>query len=96
MEHLKQYGSVIRINLSPGSDYIDVYYEDSLMLTRLSVYPYVQLGVVLIFVLVAIFALLSSKKAEQNKVWVGLSKETAHQLGTPYFFSYGLDGIIKE
>ena len=83
LEHLKQYGSVIRINLSPGSDYIDVYYEDSLMLTRLSVYPYVQLGVVLIFVLVAIFALLSSKKAEQNKVWVGLSKETAHQLGTP-------------
>lgn len=83
LEHLKQYESVIRINLSPGSDYIDVYYEDSLMLTRLSVYPYVQLGVVLIFVLVAIFALLSSKKAEQNKVWVGLSKETAHQLGTP-------------
>ena len=83
LEHLKQYGSVIRINLSPGSDYIDVYYEDSLMLTRLSVYPYVQLGVVLMFVLVAIFALLSSKKAEQNKVWVGLSKETAHQLGTP-------------
>ena len=83
LEHLKQYVSVIRINLSPGSDYIDVYYEDSLMLTRLSVYPYVQLGVVLIFVLVAIFALLSSKKAEQNKVWVGLSKETAHQLGTP-------------
>ena len=83
LEHLKQYGSVIRINLSPRSDYIDVYYEDSLMLTRLSVYPYVQLGVVLIFVLVAIFALLSSKKAEQNKVWVGLSKETAHQLGTP-------------
>ena len=53
------------------------------MLTRLAVYPYVQLTVVLIFVLIAIFALLSSKKAEQNKVWVGLSKETAHQLGTP-------------
>ena len=61
LEHLKQYGSVIRINLSPGSDYIDVYYEDSLMLTRLSVYPYVQLGVVLIFVLVAIFSLTQLK-----------------------------------
>ena len=83
LERFKQNGSVIRINLSSGSDYNDVYYQDSLMLTRLSVYPYVQLGVVLIFVLVAIFALLSSKKAEQNKVWVGLSKETAHQLGTP-------------
>lgn len=63
LERFKQNGSVIRINLSSGSDYNDVYYQDSLMLTRLSVYPYVQLGVVLIFVLVAIFALLSSKKA---------------------------------
>lgn len=60
-----------------------VCYEDSLMLKRLSAWPYVQLGIVLIFVVVAIFALLSSKRAEQNKVWVGLSKETAHQLGTP-------------
>lgn len=63
--------------------YNDIYYDDSLMLKRLASYPYVQLGVVLIFVVIAIFALLSSKKAEQNKVWVGLSKETAHQLGTP-------------
>ena len=83
LESFKEGGSVIRMDLSSGADYIDVYYKDSLMLMRLSVYPYVQLGVVLIFVLVAIFALLSSKKAEQNKVWVGLSKETAHQLGTP-------------
>ena len=64
-------------------DYIDVCYDESLMLKRLSWYPYVQLGVVLLFVVVAIFALLTSKRAEQNKVWVGLSKETAHQLGTP-------------
>lgn len=84
LQRFKQNGSVIRLDLSSaGEDYIDVFYQDSLMLVRLSVYPYVQLGVVLIFVLVAIFALLSSKKAEQNKVWVGLSKETAHQLGTP-------------
>lgn len=83
LDRFKQDGSVIRLDLSSGGDYIDVFYQDSLMLVRLSVYPYVQLGIVLIFVLVAIFALLSSKKAEQNKVWVGLSKETAHQLGTP-------------
>lgn len=83
LESLKRTGSHIRINLSDNRDYLNVYYDDSLMLTRLSVYPYVQLGVVLIFVIVAIFALLSSKKAEQNKVWVGLSKEAAHQLGTP-------------
>jgi len=60
-----------------------VCYDESIMLKRLQAWPYVQLGIVLIFVVVAIFALLSSKRAEQNKVWVGLSKETAHQLGTP-------------
>ena len=53
-----------------------VCYDESVLLKRLSQYPYWQLGIVMIFVVVAIFALLSSKKAEQNKVWVGLSKET--------------------
>ena len=72
-----------RIGKQAQTDYIDIYYDDSLMLKRLATYPYVQLSVVLVFVVIAIFALLSSKKAEQNKVWVGLSKETAHQLGTP-------------
>lgn len=66
-----------------NSDFQLVCYDESLMLKRLAGYPYIQLSVVLIFVLVAIFALLMTKKAEQNKVWVGLSKETAHQLGTP-------------
>lgn len=60
-----------------------LYYEDSTVLRRLSFYPYIQLGVLLIFIAIAYFALTSVKKAEQNKVWVGLSKETAHQLGTP-------------
>lgn len=77
-------GQNIRITLDQkGHDYINVCYDESLILKRLSIYPFVQLGVVLIFVVIAIFALLSSKRAEQNKVWVGLSKETAHQLGTP-------------
>lgn len=65
------------------NDYLQVCYDESRMIRRLSVYPYVQLGIVMIFVVIAIFALLTSKRAEQNKVWVGLSKETAHQLGTP-------------
>ncbi|MBQ4366999.1 MAG: HAMP domain-containing histidine kinase [Muribaculaceae bacterium] len=60
-----------------------LYYEDSTVLRRLAYYPYIQLAVLLIFIAVAYFALISVKKAEQNKVWVGLSKETAHQLGTP-------------
>ncbi|MDO5665505.1 MAG: HAMP domain-containing sensor histidine kinase [Bacteroidia bacterium] len=60
-----------------------VYYDDSYTLKRLQVYPYVQLLVISLFIALAFFALRSSQKAEQNKVWVGLSKETAHQLGTP-------------
>lgn len=60
-----------------------LYYEDSTLLKRLSYYPYIQLLVMIVFLVVVYFAVLSTKKAEQNKVWVGLSKETAHQLGTP-------------
>ncbi|MBO4965513.1 MAG: GHKL domain-containing protein [Muribaculaceae bacterium] len=60
-----------------------IYYEDSILLKRLSWYPYIQLGVMVILVLIIYFAVLYSKRAEQNRVWVGLSKETAHQLGTP-------------
>ncbi|WP_273413380.1 sensor histidine kinase [Prevotella aurantiaca] len=87
----------IRISLSgTANDYIDVCYDDSLMLKRLAFYPYVQLGVVMLFVVVAIFALLTSKRAEQNKVWVGLSKETAHQLGTPISSLMAWTTILKE
>lgn len=81
-KQMQSEGHCIRIDLSP-TDYILICYDESLLLRRLALWPYVQLGVVLTFVIVAIFAVLSSKKAEQNKVWVGLSKETAHQLGTP-------------
>ncbi|WP_028911990.1 HAMP domain-containing sensor histidine kinase [Prevotella sp. MA2016] len=73
-----------------------VCYDESILLKRLSQYPYWQLGIVMIFVVVAIFALLSSKKAEQNKVWVGLSKETAHQLGTPISSLMAWVEILKE
>lgn len=60
-----------------------LYYEDSTLLKRISYYPNIQLAVMVIFVLIVYFAVVTTKKAEQNKVWVGLSKETAHQLGTP-------------
>lgn len=96
-KEMKEAGRDIRIKLDEqGGDYIDVCYDDSLMLKRLATYPYVQLGVVLIFVVIAIFALLTSKKAEQNKVWVGLSKETAHQLGTPISSLMAWTEILKE
>lgn len=74
--------NVIHIIIAPGTMQ-HLYYEDSTLLKRLSYYPYVQLLVMLAFIAVVYFAVLSTKKAEQNKVWVGLSKETAHQLGTP-------------
>lgn len=91
-------GRFIRISMddTDKNAYIDVCYDDSTILKRLAYYPYVQLGIVLIFVVVAIFALLTSKKAEQNKVWVGLSKETAHQLGTPISSLMAWTEILKE
>ena len=87
---MKLSGDTIRV----GSQL--VCYDESIMLKRLTQWPYVQLGIVMIFVVVAIFALLSSKKAEQNKVWVGLSKETAHQLGTPISSLMAWVEILKE
>lgn len=85
----------IRIALSED-EWMDVYYADSLLLRRLALWPYVQLGIVSVFVIVAIFALLSSKKSEQNKVWVGLSKETAHQLGTPISSLMAWVEVLRE
>ncbi|MBQ7421788.1 MAG: ATP-binding protein [Prevotella sp.] len=75
---------------------VSVCYETSLMLRRLATYPYVQLGIVGLFIAVAIIALLSSKRAEQNKVWVGLSRETAHQLGTPISSLMAGSEILKD
>ena len=97
-ERLTDEGKAIRIRLgdSTKDDYINVCYDDSVMLKRLTAYPYIQLGVVMLFVVVAIFALLTSKRAEQNKVWVGLSKETAHQLGTPISSLMAWTEILKE
>ena len=89
-------GRDIKISLGADAGSIHVSYDESVMITRLSFYPYVQLGIVLIFVVIAIFALLTSKKAEQNKVWVGLSKETAHQLGTPISSMMAWTQILRE
>lgn len=97
-ERLFDEGRYIRIVLGDNTrdGYINVCYDDSVMLKRLAAYPYIQLGVVMLFVVVAIFALLTSKRAEQNKVWVGLSKETAHQLGTPISSLMAWVEILKE
>lgn len=73
-----------------------VRYDESLMLRRLAWYPYVVMAVVLLFVVLALLAVLTSKRAEQNRVWVGLSKETAHQLGTPISSLTGWVEVLRE
>lgn len=97
---MKRHGKTMRMDCttkgSTVEDHIDIFYEESVMLRRLSVYPYVQLGVVSFFVLVCILALLASKRAEQNRVWVGLSRETAHQLGTPISSLMAWSEMLKE
>jgi signal transduction histidine kinase len=60
-----------------------ILYKDSEVLVRLRYYPYLQLAVIALFLFVSYLAFSSSRKAEQNQVWVGMAKETAHQLGTP-------------
>ena len=84
-------GDSIRI-----SPYQVLCFEESTMLRRLTQYPYWALGIATVFIVVAIFALLVSKRAEQNKVWVGLSKETAHQLGTPISSLMAWVEVLKE
>lgn len=60
-----------------------IYYDESFLLKQLHIFPFVQFGIIIVFFIIVILAFASTKRAEQNQVWVGLSKETAHQLGTP-------------
>ena len=76
----KRHGPII-IEAEGFDQYI--YYDDSYTLKQLQLYPYVQLGVLFIFMITAFFALFTTMRMEQDRLWVGLSKETAHQLGTP-------------
>ena len=75
-------GTRIEVPLGDG-ELCYICYDDSDTLVQLAYYPYIQLSVVVVFFIICFVAILNSKRAEQNRVWVGLSKETAHQLGTP-------------
>lgn len=82
LKKMNQVHEPIEIELSNGKkNYI--YYKDSFILTKLAWFPFIQLGVIVLFIFVSYYAFSATRKAEQNQVWVGLSKETAHQLGTP-------------
>ncbi|MBQ9386676.1 MAG: HAMP domain-containing histidine kinase [Bacteroidaceae bacterium] len=98
VERMRSLGNSIKIYFDETDTvhYNEVCFDESLLLNRLTVYPYIQLGVVMLFVLIAIFALLSFKKTEQNRVWVGLSKETAHQLGTPISSLMAWTELLKD
>lgn len=92
---MRRGGRVIPV---PMGDWGEQYacYDDSMILTQLAYYPYVQLAVVLLFFVICFVAILNSKRAEQNRVWVGLSKETAHQLGTPISSLMAWTEVLKE
>lgn len=82
IREMEQRHEPIVINLPAGHKNI-IYYDDSTILKQLAWYPFVQLSIIALFIIVAYFAFSSSRRAEQNRVWVGMAKETAHQLGTP-------------
>jgi signal transduction histidine kinase len=82
LRQMKEKNRPIVINLENGH-YNLIYYKDSTILTMLILYPYIQVAFIFLFIMVSYLAFRSSKKAQQNQVWVGMSKETAHQLGTP-------------
>ncbi|MGE7777068.1 sensor histidine kinase [Chitinophaga sp. NPDC101104] len=73
-----------------------IYYGDSLILRQVRYYPYIQLLVVALFIALTLFALSSTNRAVQNQVWVGMAKETAHQLGTPLSSMEAWVEILKE
>jgi signal transduction histidine kinase len=84
LEMMKAHAEPIRIDLSEeADDYLLLYYRESSILRNLRYYPFVQLIVIIVFIIAAYSAFLATQRAEQNQVWVGMSKETAHQLGTP-------------
>jgi len=95
LEKMKHENDSIVIDLG-NSKYQYLYYRNSNLLRKLAVFPYFQLGVIMLFIGVSYIAFSVSRKAEQNKVWTGLSKESAHQLGTPISSLSGWVEILKQ
>lgn len=95
LKKIKEKNEPIVVNLENGH-FNRIYYKDSIILTMLIYYPYIQLGIIILFILVSYLAFSTSRKAEQNQVWVGMSKETAHQLGTPTSSLAGWIEIMQQ
>jgi len=95
LNHARLENDSLVINLGPEEKQY-LHYRDSILIRKLIFFPYVQLGVIILFILVSYIAFSISRKAEQNEVWTGMSKETAHQLGTPISSLIGWMEILKQ
>lgn len=95
LEKMKAENDSISIDLGDGN-YQYIYYRNSNLLRKLAVFPYLQLAVIILFITVSYIAFSISRKAEQNQVWNGLSKESAHQLGTPISSVAGWVELLKQ
>ena len=95
LRHAREENDSLIVNLSQD-EYQNIFYRDSTLIRKLIFFPYVQLGVIILFILVSYIAFSVSRKAEQNEVWTGMSKETAHQLGTPISSLLGWMELLKQ
>ena len=100
IEEMKKLYEPIRMTYRTASgkmeDYGYVYYKNSALLTQLIAYPFIQLSVIAVFGFISYLAFNYSKAAEQNRLWVGLAKETAHQLGTPLSSLMAWAEVLKD
>lgn len=98
LKEFKQQHSAIVVNFGSGAnaDKEYIYYGDSFFLRQLRFFPYIQLTIILLFLLVVVIAISAAQRSIQNQVWVGLSKETAHQLGTPLMALTGWVELLRE
>jgi signal transduction histidine kinase len=94
IEAMASHNTPIKVNLAErGTRYI--FYEDSFLLTKLKFYPFIQLAVIGVFLFIAYLLFSQARRSEQNQVWVGMAKETAHQLGTPLSSMMGWVELLK-
>lgn len=87
---------ILQYNPKDSTEYNKIYYGDSYVLQQIRYFPYVQLGVITLFIIVTLIALNMTNRSTQNQLWAGLAKETAHQLGTPLSSMVAWMELLKE
>ena len=95
LSKMKDANAPIEINLlDHGTCY--VFYEESAVLKQLRIFPFIELGFIIVFIIIAYLLFSTQRRSEQNRIWVGMSKETAHQLGTPISSLMAWNELLKE